>query len=169
MSQTVDNLIAFRVLYMLVTPFEDSQSYKLGIIDKNGNALKKLKDMSQKEKDNYSMLHRLVFRLKKIMAKIPGINTRLGNLAAAYWLVKECTENNRTTINLEEQYVDLLRTMQKENIVLIDEEVLIEKFFNEEMPANVTGVGVKTDEPVVRRKKDIKTLNRIAKDMTCGC
>lgn len=165
MSQVVDNLIAFRVLYMLVTAFEDTPAYKMGIIDSHGNALKKLKDMSQKERDAYSMLHRLVFRLKKIMNKIPLINTRLGNLAAAYWLVKECTENNRTAINLEEQYVDLLRKIQKENIILVDEEILIEKFFNEEMPANVTGVGVKTDEPIVRKKKDIKTLNRMAKVM----
>lgn len=165
MSQVVDNLIAFRVLYMLVTAFEDTPAYKMGIIDSHGNSLKKLKDMSQKERDAYSMLHRLVFRLKKIMNKIPLINTRLGNLAAAYWLVKECTENNRTAINLEEQYVDLLRKIQKENIILVDEEILIEKFFNEEMPANVTGVGVKTDEPIVRKKKDIKTLNRMAKVM----
>jgi hypothetical protein len=169
MAGTIDNLIAFRILNMLVTPFEDTLTYNLGVIDKNGNPLKKLKNMSQKERDNYTMLHRMVFRLKKIMAKIPLINNRLGDLAAAYWLVKECTENNRTTINLEEQYLDLLKTMKQQNIVLMDEEILIEKFFNEEVPTNATGVAVKTDEPVVRKRRDIKTLNRCAKDMTCGC
>lgn len=165
MAGTIDNLIAFRILNMLVTPFEDTLTYNLGVIDKNGNPLKKLRNMSQKERDNYTMLHRMVFRLKKIMAKIPLINNRLGDLAAAYWLVKECTENNRTTINLEEQYLDLLKTMKQNNIVLMDEEILIEKFFDEDLPANVTGERVSTDIPVVRRKKDIKTLNRNAKNM----
>jgi hypothetical protein len=60
MSQMVDNLIAFKILYMLVTPFEDTPAYKLGVIDKNGNPLKKIKDMDQEERNNYDMLHRLV-------------------------------------------------------------------------------------------------------------
>jgi hypothetical protein len=163
MSQLVDNLIAFKILSMLVTPFEDQKAYKLALIDKNGNPIKKLKDMTWTEKDNYTMLHRLVFRLRKIMNKIPIVNTRLGNLAAAYWLVKECHENTRPSINLEEQYLDLLKKMQKEDIVLVEEELLIEQFFNEEMPANVTGAAVKTDEPIVRKRKSIKMLNRTLK------
>jgi hypothetical protein len=163
MSQLVDNLIAFKILSMLVTPFEDQKAYKLALIDKNGNPIKKMKDMTWTEKDNYTMLHRLVFRLRKIMNKIPIVNTRLGNLAAAYWLVKECHENIRPSINLEEQYLDLLKKMQKEDIVLVEEELLIEQFFNEEMPANVTGAGVKTDEPIVRKRKNIKMLNRTLK------
>ena len=32
----VDNLIAFRILYMLVTPFEKTDAFKFGIIDKDG-------------------------------------------------------------------------------------------------------------------------------------
>lgn len=160
MSQIVDNLIAFKILQMLVTPFPNTQAFKLGVIDKNGNPLKKIKDMSQSEKNNYTMLHRLVFRLKKIMSKIPIINTRLGTLAAAYFLVKECLENDRSIVTLEEDYVDLLRKMQQADILLVDEYLLVEEFLqtlNEDgeggLPANHTGAGVKTDEPIVRKKK----------------
>lgn len=163
MAQIVDNLIAFKVLSMLVTPFEETKAYKMGLIDAKGNPLKKLKDMTWTEKDNYTMLHRLTFRLRKIMQKIPLVNTKLGNLAAAYWLVKECAENRRSAVNLEEQYVDLLKKIQKENIVLVEEELLIEEFFNEELPANVTGPAVKTDEPVIRKRKNVKGLNRMLK------
>lgn len=153
MSQMVDNLIAFKILYMLVTPFEDTPAYKMGIIDKNGNPLKKIKDMDQKERDNYDMLHRLVFRLKKIMAKIPFINTKLGNIAAAYWLVKEAYQSKNTT-TLEEDYVDLLRKLQKEELTLVEEQLLVEEFLQlfEDAPANVAGAGVKTDEPIVRKR-----------------
>lgn len=155
MAQLVDNLIAFRILSMLVTPFEQTKAYELGVIDKNGNALKKLKDMTWTEKDNYSMLHRMIFRLQKIMNKIPLVNSKLGTLATAYFLVKECYAAQKVPTNLEEEFVDLLRKIQKEDIVLVEEYLLVEEFVSlqEEMPANVTGVGVKTDEPVVRKKK----------------
>ena len=139
----------------------------LGVIDKNGNPLKKIKDMSQSQKDNYTMLHRLVFRLKKIMSKIPIINTRLGTLAAAYFLVKECLENDKSILTIEEDYVDLLRKLQREDILLVDEYLLVEKFLqtlNEEgeggLPANHTGAGVKTDEPIVRKKPKPPILAR---------
>jgi hypothetical protein len=161
MSQIVDNLIAFKILHMLVTPFEDTQAYKLGVIDKKGNPLKKIKDMSQAQKDSYSMLHRLVFRIKKIMSKVPIVNTRLGTLAAAYFLVKECVENDKSIVTIEENFVDLIRKIQQEEILLVDEYLLVEEFLqtlNEDgegggIPTNHTGAGVKTDEPIVRKRK----------------
>jgi hypothetical protein len=164
MSQLVDNLIAFRILTMLVTPFDQTKSYEMGIIDKSGNPLKKIKDMTWTEKDNYTMLHRLVFRIKKIMEKIPGVNTKIGTLATAYFLVKECTNSNKIPTNLEEEFIDLLRKIHQEHIILVEEEILVEKFLNEDLPANVTGEKVSTDIPIIRkRKRDLKLLNRSLK------
>ena len=165
MSQIVDNLIAFKILHMLVTPFEETDAFKLGVIDKAGHPRMKIKDMNQDQRDVYTMLHRLVFRLKMIMAKIPIINTKLGTLAAAYFLVRECYDNKRTATNLEEDFVDLLRKIQMEDVTLVDEYILAERYFTEDMPANVTGVGVKTDEPIIRKRnvKQIQALARRAK------
>lgn len=164
MAQLVDNLIAFRILSMLVTPFEETQAYKLGIIDGKGNPQKKLKDMTWTEKDQYSMLHRMVFRIKRIMEKVPGLGSKLGTLATAYFLVRECVENKRSIINLEEDYNDLLTKIRKEDIILCEEFLLVEKFLTEELPANVTGSAVSTEEPVVRKKaKQIRLLKRIKK------
>lgn len=167
MSQIVDNLIAFKILHMLVTPFEDTPAFKLGIIDKNGHPKMKIRDMDQDQRDAYTMLHRLVFRLKMIMSKIPIINTKLGTLAAAYFLVRECYDNKRTATNLEEDFVDLLRKIQKEDVILVDEYLLAERYFTEDMPANVTGVGVKTDEPIIRKRnvKQVQALARRTKPM----
>jgi hypothetical protein len=145
---------------MLVTPFEKTKAYALGVIDKNGNPLKKIRDMSQVERDNYTMLHRLVFRVKKIMNKVPIINTRLGTIAAAYFLVKECLDNDKSILMIEEEYVDLVRKIQQEDIMLVDEYLLVEEFLREQEgigggvpPTNHAGAGVKTDEPIVRKKK----------------
>lgn len=72
MSRVVDNLIAFRMLYMLVTPFDQTDAFKFGIIDKEGVALKKSKDLkTTAEKDSYTNLHRLVFSLRDCLVKYP--------------------------------------------------------------------------------------------------
>ena len=68
MSRAIDLLITYRVIKMLVTPFEKTEAYKLGIIDKNGKVLRKNKTLTvAKEKDSYTILHRFVFNLKRIL------------------------------------------------------------------------------------------------------
>ena len=60
-GRLINNLIAFKILYMLVTPFEKTEAYKRGIIDKDGNALKKTRDLkTEDDKDSYTQLDKLV-------------------------------------------------------------------------------------------------------------
>jgi len=64
MSRIVDNLIAYKILSMMVTNFEDTQAYKLGIIDKTGKVLRKSSSLkTTEERDAYSYLDRLVFNM----------------------------------------------------------------------------------------------------------
>ena len=53
MSRIVDTLIVFRILKMLTTPFEKTDAFKLGMIDKKGNRIKDKKPETKKEKDRY--------------------------------------------------------------------------------------------------------------------
>lgn len=162
MSRIVDNLIAYRILSMLVQNFEDTNAFKLGIIDKNGHALKKSKDLTtEEEKDAYDYLARLVFTLKKIINKLPGGESKLKSLIAALWLVKEQYQSgSRSTAMLEEKFASVMRLLDN-RVSLVEEEILVKKFLDEEGEggaggmANVTGAGVATNEPVVK-KKDIK-------------
>ena len=72
MTRFVDSLIAYRILRMLTTAFEDTDAYRLGIIDKKGKELKKMSQLnSADEKDAYSILHRMIFRIKRIIEKVP--------------------------------------------------------------------------------------------------
>lgn len=136
MGQLVDNLITLRILKLLTTPFTKMKAYELGLIDEDGNRIKAHKDMSTAERNEFTLLHRLVFRLKRLLAKVPGGKSQLGSYIAALALIKEQYEKG-------EDFKDdtLLES------VLLKGEVL-----NEEIP-NVTGAGVSTDVPVVRRKK----------------
>ena len=92
-NRPVDLLIAYRVIKMLVTPFERQYAYKLGIIDKDGKVLRKYNTLKgTNEKRAYTMLHRFVFNLKRILAKV-GIRGALGSFAvAAALLLKENKE-----------------------------------------------------------------------------
>ena len=148
MSQIIDNLIAFRLLRLLTMNFTESSAYKLGIIDENGNAMKALKDLrTSEEKDAYSMLHRMVFRLKRILAKVPGGENKITSFAAAYWLVKESIENDRDNKNIEQDFYD----MQQSGVLCAEEYVLVKKFFAEEgeVPTNNTA-GASVKEPVIK-------------------
>ena len=90
MGKFVDSVIAFRILHMLVVPFENTEAFRLGIIDKMGKELMKMRDLNTvEERDAYTLLHRLVFRLKRIINKVPIENKKLVSLAAAYALIKE--------------------------------------------------------------------------------
>ena len=44
-SRLVDTLITYRIVKLLVTPFEKQEAFKQGIIDKDGKVLKKNRDL----------------------------------------------------------------------------------------------------------------------------
>ena len=86
-SRLVDTLITYRVIKLLVTPFERQEAFKQGIIDKDGNVLKKNKELkTDNEKKAYTYLHRFVFNLKRILKKV-GLGSKLGSFAVALALL----------------------------------------------------------------------------------
>ena len=87
MGRAIDLLISYRVIKLLVTPWEKQEAYKYGIIDNKGKVLRKAKDLkTAKEKDSYTLLHRFVFNLKRILQKV-GLGSKIGNYAAALGLL----------------------------------------------------------------------------------
>lgn len=174
MSRIIDNLIAYKILTMLVKPFDETEAFKLGIIDAKGkNLIKVNKFTSSKQHEAYTYLNRLVFNMKKIINRLPGGESKLKSTVAALWLIKEYHESgNRTTALMEEKYLRLLEKLENHNVVLVEEEITVKKFNEGKLEedgvvttgsvANVTGAGVSTDEPVIR-KKDIKKYRTMAK------
>lgn len=86
-NRTVDLLIAYRVIKLLVTPFEKQEAFKQGIIDKDGNVLKKYNTLTAtKDKQSYTILHRFVFNLKRILKRV-GLGGTFGSFAVALGLL----------------------------------------------------------------------------------
>ena len=95
MGRAIDLFVTYRFIRLLTTPFEKTDAFKLGIIDKAGNrVLQKGTTLATElntaeEKNAYTILHKLVFNIKKIFAKVPGLRTKVGTYAAALFLLKD--------------------------------------------------------------------------------
>lgn len=90
MSALVDAVIAYKFIKLLSTPWTDFEAYSLGIIDDKGRILKKRSNLkTDAEKQAYTILHRLVWNLRRILEKVPIMQSRLSRFAAALWLLKE--------------------------------------------------------------------------------
>lgn len=93
LKSAADLVYTIRFLKLLVTPFDETDAFKAGIIDEDG---KKNKDFSLNSMDDreayrsyYTPFHRLVFNLKRIMAKAPGGQSVVARYGAALALIKE--------------------------------------------------------------------------------
>ena len=163
MAQVIDNLIALRVLSMLVKPFSETDAFKLGIIDNKGkNLIKPSMFRTTDQKSAYTFLHRLVFNMKKIINKLPGGESKLKSLVSAYFLIREYYEKNERSISMMEQK---FHKLMDTDAILAEETILIEKYIKsleEEgegggAPANATGAMTSTDAATtpLLKKKDI--------------
>ena len=89
-GQAIDLFVAYRFLRILTTPWEDQEAYKLGIIDKDGKLLRKRNTLkTDAEKKSFTLLHRLIFNLKRILHKIPLVKSKIGTYATALFLLKQ--------------------------------------------------------------------------------
>jgi hypothetical protein len=180
MSPIVDNLLAFRIVKMLVTPFTDTAAYKLGIIDAKGKNVRPARDLkTEAEREAYNYLTRLVFNMKKIINRLPGGESRLKSLVAALWLVKEQYENkNRPMYELQEKFDEILKMMDN-RVSLVEEEIIVNKFLKEDgmgaglasgagaSTGNVTGAMVSTNEPKIY-KKDVTSYKKRQPSVIAG-
>jgi hypothetical protein len=146
MSRFVDSLITYRILRLLTTPFDQHDAFRLGIIDNRGNRLKKERDLvSREEQEAYSLLHRMVFRLKRIIEKVPLENKQFLSFATAVALVREGVEYDEDI--LEELFY---MTQEREDVKELAEDLQTNKLmtfsqFVEEMGVaggNIAGIGI---------------------------
>jgi hypothetical protein len=86
-NRLVDLLITYRIVKLMSTDFKDQEAFKFGIIDANGKVLRKSNKLNtQAELDSYTVLHRFVFNLKRILFKF-GLKSSISNFATALALI----------------------------------------------------------------------------------
>ena len=108
MGRVIDALIAYRLLKLLVTPFNKTKAYQMGIIDAKGKVLIKKNQFDRKipankraeAKKAYTLLIRFVFNLKRLLSKV-GVRGPLGSAAAA--AIAFFREENQYNPEIEKQ------------------------------------------------------------------
>ena len=137
MGRAIDLFVTYRFIKLLVTPFKDTDAYKLGIIDENGNRVippkpkvgvwnKTPKPLrTSEEKNAYTVLHKLVFNIKKLFSKVPGLRTKLGTYAAALFLLKDTFKESVDDPDIfEKEFMKYLKEQGYELDDSINEEVI---------------------------------------------
>jgi len=112
-SRAGDLYYSFRFVKLLTTPWEETDAYKLGVIDEFGKRNKTVKLDTDERKSAYSTFVRLVFNIKRLLEKVPGGKSTLASYAAALFLLKEKYELSDKTIDkiLKQCQIDPLDLM----------------------------------------------------------
>ena len=141
-NRAVDLVITYRVIKLLVTPFERQEAFKYGIIDKDGKVLKKYTSLKRREEKNaYTQLHRFVFNLKRILKRI-GLGGRLGSFAVALGLLlRENKEYLQHKTLIESAVIAYLKeTKQYDN--LLNEQGEVKPVYEQEPFMTCFGIDV---------------------------
>ena len=138
MSRPVDLLITYRIMKLLVTPFNKQEAYKYGIIDDKGKVLRKWSTIIKpQEKRSYTILHRFVFNLKRILQRV-GLGGKLGTFAVAL----------ATLIKEHKEFEEHQKLIESTVIKYLKQENLYSEILQEE--GDIVGYVPLTDEPVNR-------------------
>lgn len=108
MTNLVDLYIVYRILRQLTLPFDQWPAYKQGVIDAEGNILKKSSNrLTQAEQESLTVFDTLIMNLKKTIMKLPMGKTKLASYAAALFLIKE--DRDLTPDNVNEKFEQYMR------------------------------------------------------------
>ena len=132
MGRAIDLFVTYRFIKLLTTPFNRTEAYKLGIIDKDGNRIlqpnstQPAVELATAQLQNaYTVLHKLVFNIKKIFEKVPGLRTKVGTYAAALFLLKDTFKENVEDPDVfEKEFMKYLKENDVEFDDSISEEVI---------------------------------------------
>ena len=168
MGRAIDLLITYRVIKLLVTPWEKHEAFKFGIIDKKGLVLRKSRELkTQKEKNAYTLLHRFIFNLKRMLQKV-GLGSRIASFGVALaLLLREGKFNDESKYLLENE---LLEYLKKKKLFSYNDIKIKEQYFSE---SNCLKPGyyslkydvVNLDTEVVSKKGDVIIVEKLTKPL----
>lgn len=97
----IDLFFLYMFIKRLVTPFDKWKAFEAGIIDAEGNIIKapEVRQRTVKDREAFTKFDLMVLKLKKLLGKIPGGQTRFATYAAALWLIKEHKNPNAPILN----------------------------------------------------------------------
>lgn len=164
LKSAADLVYTIRFLKLLVTPFEETDAYKAGIINADGSKNKDFNLNSSDDREayrsHYTTFHRLVFNLKRIMAKAPGGQSVVARYGAALALIKEHGELSDKNVQKihEATGIDILDMLVEESKwFMIDNDKLspgVYRMKNESMTTQCEDIVRKGDQVRVAEEQN---------------
>ena len=152
MAGTIDIFILYKIIKALVLPFDESDAFKLGLIDKDGKRQRKAKTKEEKAAMGY--FDRFIFNLKRLLFKV-GLKSKFSSMAAAFFLLRESHAYETGTYNYtdDEVIVEIKKIMEE---LKMNSSKTLEQL--EEEIANASGASVAGtgDDPVHWSTKSLK-------------
>lgn len=105
----LDAWIVYRFIKTLVTPFDETDAFKTGVIDARGKVLIHKADWTKAQADSYTLFHRLVFNIKRLIEKLPGGKTKIATYAAALYLLKEQMGDEEGKLIMEKSFMSFIK------------------------------------------------------------
>lgn len=123
LKRSADLVYTYRFLRLLVMEFQNTEAYKLGIIDASGKRDRSVRLNSSEKKDAYTPFMRMAFNLKRLLAKVPGGSSKLATFASALYLIKEHNSLSEKSLEMivEECGLEALDFLQEDNEWFITE------------------------------------------------
>ena len=159
-NRAIDLLITYRVIKLLVTPFNKQEAFYTGVIDDKGKVLKKYGALrSQKEKNSYTLLHRFIFNIKRLLGKA-GLGGKLGSFAVALaLLIKEDKELSNKQKLIESAVIKYLKETNQYDEILNNEGDIFEANILDKPINTCFGVDVyEVDGELLSEQEYAKTL-----------
>ena len=124
-ESAVDLFITYKFVRLLTTKWDQTEAFDAGVIDAKGKLLVKGAQQTSAQKKVYTVFHKLVFNIKRILEKVPFGKSRIASYAAALFLLKEETGmaeedilkvledlGHNTSIDIAEEFKELYREGQ---------------------------------------------------------
>jgi hypothetical protein len=136
MGQVIDLFVLYQLIKKIATPFENTQAFKLGLIDKKGKRLKKATSVEEKKAMTY--LDRFVFNIKRVMGKA-NLDNKLATFAGALFMLKESNSEMKRMPSDQEIIDGINEEMQYLSEATLKE---FDEFISEDAPTNAGGPAI---------------------------
>ena len=168
LTRSADLVYTFRFLKLLVTPFDKTKAFDLGIVDAEGKRDKSVKLDTPEKKSAYTTFHRLVYNIKRLMAKAPGGSSKIASYAAALLLIKEhgnLSDKGMEKI-IEELGIDVLQMVDESSSWLtLEDQTIAPGMYRIACEKIVNS----TAEQIVNKKDQVRIIeNGDPYDYICG-
>ncbi len=137
-ARPLDKFYATLILNILTKPFETQKAYSLGIIDKDGNQIKKPEN--QEEEDAYNPLYKVSFGVKKIIDSFPPTQNKVKQFAVAMNFIRQqlVPKQFNESVNYN-RFLNEMALVIENDLVLAEEEIMIDAYMAEEGEGSNSG------------------------------